>query len=368
MSTKYVQTSRVDDVIYQYFRTLYILTLLLIIILLYRKHEFTSHLKRTIGSTSSGGSSTSASNSSISSNSSSSSRHSSPRKNPVPKPPAPGQIPPPVEKSSPVKHHHHHHIHSSRPSSQSNETHVTHHKDPIHKAPIHKPPAVPEPAQRKSMIPEPVQNKPSIPEPVQNKSMIPEPVQRKPMIPEPVQNKTSIPEAVQVQSIFPENVTKQSAVTPSINDHGHDHKEPHTHHAQEVHHKDKLDQVEIQEHNEATKKVDGEETPEKKSNGSYFSEVVSGLKQFAIGLGVTMRSKSELIMTELNNPIVVWNLLFGTGTIAVLLTGSLNRQIRAIKGNSDNLALTTATAVTAAVSLNILLSTKYYSTFDEKRQ
>lgn len=78
------------------------------------------------------------------------------------------------------------------------------------------------------------------------------------------------------------------------------------------------------------------------------------------------RSASSKAVRELQNPVVLLNVLAGTGLVGSLLTGYAKYDVRYLKDKSDGAILCVVGGATGLLALDAVLSAKYYSKFDKK--
>lgn len=71
--------------------------------------------------------------------------------------------------------------------------------------------------------------------------------------------------------------------------------------------------------------------------------------------------------TEIQNPVILLNLLLGSGIVTALLTGYAKYDARYLKDKSDGAILCTVGTATALLALDTVLSVKYYPKFDKKK-
>ncbi|QLL34977.1 hypothetical protein HG536_0H03530 [Torulaspora globosa] len=79
------------------------------------------------------------------------------------------------------------------------------------------------------------------------------------------------------------------------------------------------------------------------------------------------RSAACRAMTELKNPVILLNVLAGSGVIGALLTGYAKYDARYLKNKSDGDILCLVGSATALLAIDTVLSVKYYSKYDKKK-
>lgn len=78
------------------------------------------------------------------------------------------------------------------------------------------------------------------------------------------------------------------------------------------------------------------------------------------------RSATYRALTELQNPVILLNVLAGTGLIGSLLTGYAKYDARYLRNKSDGDILRVVGGATALLAIDTLLSIKYYPKYDKK--
>ena len=75
----------------------------------------------------------------------------------------------------------------------------------------------------------------------------------------------------------------------------------------------------------------------------------------------------KCLATELQNPVVLLNVILGSGVITGLLNGYIKYEKRFLKGKTNNEILGCAGAAVALLTLDGFVSKRYYSKFDQKK-
>lgn len=105
--------------------------------------------------------------------------------------------------------------------------------------------------------------------------------------------------------------------------------------------------------------------------GAFFSAAITNtanyVRQATSSTLTTSRSLSCKAITEVQNPVILLNVLLGSGFVTALLTGYAKYDARYLKYKSDGIVLTTVGAATALLALDTILSVKYYPKFDKKK-
>ncbi|CAI4055878.1 hypothetical protein SKDZ_02G3340 [Saccharomyces kudriavzevii ZP591] len=89
---------------------------------------------------------------------------------------------------------------------------------------------------------------------------------------------------------------------------------------------------------------------------SYFQAVVSKSQDVA-----------KVCLLELQNPVVLVNLLLHSSVVCYLCNGYANHNVRFLKGKPNSTVLATTTGVLGLLTLDGIISKKYYSRFDKKK-
>lgn len=108
----------------------------------------------------------------------------------------------------------------------------------------------------------------------------------------------------------------------------------------------------------------------KKSIETASTSVSNGISQavsHARGATTTAAAKTKAVAGkswgELQNPVVLLNVLLGSGALSGLIAGYAQYDTRYLKGKSDGAVLATVGGAAAIVAIDALLSAKYYKKY-----
>ena len=99
------------------------------------------------------------------------------------------------------------------------------------------------------------------------------------------------------------------------------------------------------------------------SNG--VSQAVSQARSATAAAASKAKSIAGRSWEELQNPVVLLNVLLGSGALTGLLAGYAQYDTRYLKGKSDGAVLATVGGATAIVAIDALLSAKYYKKYSK---
>lgn len=103
---------------------------------------------------------------------------------------------------------------------------------------------------------------------------------------------------------------------------------------------------------------------------SFASTQVANTMNYACGVAHSTAARAQSLAcraaSEVQNPVILVNLLLGSGVVAALLTGYAKYDTRYLKDKSDGAILCVVGSATALLALDTVLSAKYYSKFDKK--
>lgn len=134
-----------------------------------------------------------------------------------------------------------------------------------------------------------------------------------------------------------------------------------------------------------SKHVEKESDELKKDAEHYESIILKKLKEFGASVrsslittkGYVLETGCSAITSakilalkageELQNPVILVNVLLGSGVVTALLAGYAKYDVRYLRDKSDSVILTTVGSVTALLALDTVLSVKYYPKFDKKK-
>ncbi|KOH00540.1 Mitochondrial outer membrane protein om14 [Saccharomyces pastorianus] len=75
---------------------------------------------------------------------------------------------------------------------------------------------------------------------------------------------------------------------------------------------------------------------------------------------------ARVCLLELQNPVVLVNLVLHSSVLCYLCNGYANHNVRFLKGKPNSTVLTTTAGALGLLTLDGLISKKYYSRFDKK--
>lgn len=104
---------------------------------------------------------------------------------------------------------------------------------------------------------------------------------------------------------------------------------------------------------------------------AYFasSKIANGVNyayEVAQSAAARAQSAAYRAATEVQNPVIMVNLLLGSGLVTAVLTGYAKYDKRYLKDKSDGVILSVVGGATALLALDAVLSAKYYKKFDKK--
>lgn len=99
------------------------------------------------------------------------------------------------------------------------------------------------------------------------------------------------------------------------------------------------------------------------SNG--ISQAVSQVRSATTAAACRARSIAGRSWEELHNPVVLLNVLLGSGALSGLLAGYAQYDARYLKGKSDGAVLATVGGTAAILAIDALLSAKYYKKYSK---
>lgn len=104
----------------------------------------------------------------------------------------------------------------------------------------------------------------------------------------------------------------------------------------------------------------------KKSCCQAFGTIKACVTEKANCLVASTRALACKVYRELQNPVVLVNVILGSSVVVTLLQGYAKYEQRFLQGKSDGKILATAGTAVALLTLDGVLSTKYYKKFDKK--
>lgn len=103
---------------------------------------------------------------------------------------------------------------------------------------------------------------------------------------------------------------------------------------------------------------------------AYASATVTNTVNYAYGAAQSAAAHAQTLAhraaAEVQNPVILINLLLGSGAVAALLTGYAKYDTRYLKDKSDGTVLLVVGGATALLALDTVLSAKYYPRYDKK--
>lgn len=104
----------------------------------------------------------------------------------------------------------------------------------------------------------------------------------------------------------------------------------------------------------------------KESCCSIFNNVKACVTKQACCAVASTKALVCKVYRELQNPVVLVNVILGSTVVVTLLQGYAKYEQRFLQGKSDGRILATAGAAVTLLTLDSILSAKYYKKFDKK--
>ncbi|AQZ12835.1 OM14 (YBR230C) [Zygosaccharomyces parabailii] len=90
---------------------------------------------------------------------------------------------------------------------------------------------------------------------------------------------------------------------------------------------------------------------------------VQGARSITAAVAAKTHSLASQSWQQVHNPVVLFNVLLGTGAVSSLLCGYAHYDTRYLKGKSDGAVLAIVGGATALVAADAVLSAKYYKKY-----